>query len=190
MVPRSGWGAQDIPQQVTAGARIVIEAIETYDTIKVCARSGISSAYFSRRIKASKGPELAFRDPNSNKNTSAVSRHQLLGEVGGLVSVEVRPVGRLDIESADDFRQMFKWLLEAGVVQFFLDLGEVSYVDSTGVGALIQLYRNTKSRGGRAWFFNPTLPVREIFSMTHLDRVMELYATRQEAFAEAEKARR
>lgn len=142
------------------------------------------------RVGALKGSVLALGDQNRNKNTSDVSRHQLLGEVGGLASVEVRPVGRLDIESADDFRQMFTSLLEAGVLQFFLDLGEVSYVDSTGVGSLIQLYRETKSRDGRAWFYNPTLPIREIFSMTHLDRVMELYATRQEVFAEAEVTRR
>ena len=106
--------------------------------------------------------------------------------MGGLSSVELRPVGTLDIESADDFRQTFARALESGVTQLFVDLGEVSYIDSTGLGSLMQLYREAKSRGGKTWFYGMTPPVQEIFSLTRLDKIVALYGTRREAFAEAE----
>jgi anti-anti-sigma factor len=136
------------------------------------------------------GAVLAFGDSDRDSNTQSASRYRLLGEIAGLASVELHPAKRLDIESTDDFRNMFTRLLEFGVTQFFIDLGEVSYVDSTGISSLIQLHREGKSRGGRAWFYKPTFPVQQLFSLTCLDTVIQLYGTRQEVFTEAEKARR
>jgi anti-anti-sigma factor len=110
-----------------------------------------------------------------------------LGEIGGLVSAELHLTGKLDIESADDFRQEFAWILESGVTQFFVDLSRVSYVDSSGLGLLVRLDQETKSRGGKTWFYSLTPPVSEIFSLTHLDKIIELHGTRLEAFAAAGK---
>lgn len=133
---------------------------------------------------------MASENPDYNSTSSAASglvRSRQLGEIGGLVSVELHLTGKLDIESADDFRQDFAWLLESGVTQFFVDLSRVSYVDSSGLGSLIRLDQETKSRGGKTWFYSLTPSVSEIFSLTHLDKVMELHRTRLEAFTVAEK---
>jgi anti-anti-sigma factor len=133
---------------------------------------------------------LASENPDYDSTSSAASglaRYRPLGEIGGLVSVELHLTGKLDIESADDFRQEFAWILESGVTQFFVDLSGVSYVDSSGLGSLIRLDQETKSRGGKTWFYSLTPPVSEIFSLTHLDKVIELHGTRLEAFAVAGK---
>ncbi len=122
---------------------------------------------------------------SAGHDASEIAHHRELGEVGGLSSVELRPVGTLDIESADDFRQTFARILESGVTQLFVDLGEVRYIDSTGLGSLMQLYREAKSRGGKSWFYGLTPPVQEIFSLTRLDKIIELHGTREQAFAEA-----
>jgi anti-anti-sigma factor len=133
---------------------------------------------------------LASENPDYDLTSSAASglvRCRPLDEIGGLVSAELHLTGKLDIESADDFRQEFAWLLESGVTQFFVDLSGVSYLDSSGLGSLIRLDQETKSRGGKTWFYGPTPPVSEIFSLTHLDKVIELHGTRLEAFTAAEK---
>ncbi len=116
--------------------------------------------------------------------------HQLLGSVGGLESAELVPSGSLDIESTDHFRQAFTQMLGTGVSQFFVDLRGVGYVDSTGLGSLMQLFRDTKSRNGKTWFYGLNPPVAEIFSLTHLDRIVELYETREGVFAKAEEQNR
>lgn len=112
-----------------------------------------------------------------------VTRHQGLGEIEGLPAAELNPTGTLDIESADDFRATFSGLLDSGVGRFFVDLGGVSYVDSTGLGSLMQLYRQVKDRGGTMHFYNLTPPVRDIFELTHLDKIIQIHPSRQEAFS-------
>lgn len=80
---------------------------------------------------------------------------------------------------------MFNVLLDSQVARFFVDLGEVHYVDSSGLGSLMQLHREAKSRGGTVVFYNMTPAVRDIFELTHLDRVADIAETREEAFSRA-----
>ena len=116
---------------------------------------------------------------------SPVTHHTLLGTVNGLASAELRPQETLDIESADAFRQMSAHLLQLGVVQFYVDLGNLDYMDSTGLGSLLQLYREAKAKGGVLRIYNLTPPIQDIFTVTHLDKVLEIHRTREEAFSEA-----
>ncbi len=131
-------------------------------------------------------PEYAGDGPTEFRG-SAITDHELLGIVGGKESAELRPVGALDIESAETFRQMFTRMLGEGIVQFFVDLGGLSYVDSTGLGSLLQLYREAKARGGALRVYNPTSAVQDIFDVTHLNKVLEIHSTRQAAFARAQE---
>lgn len=109
-----------------------------------------------------------------------------LGTVGGLASAELRPVGSLDIESADDFRNECAGLLDSGILGFFVDLGGVEYIDSTGLGTLMYLYREAKGRGGIVRFYGLAPAVLDVFKLTHLDKVVEIVPTREAAVARAE----
>ena len=82
---------------------------------------------------------------------------------------------------------MFVGLLEAGVTRFFVDLGQLDHIDSTGLAALLQLCREARSRGGIVWLFNPTPAVLNIFELTNLRKVLRIVPTREAAFAEAEE---
>ena len=111
---------------------------------------------------------------------------RMLGSVGGLASAELRPIGTLDIESADEFRQGAVDLLGSGILGFFVDLSGVEYIDSTGLGTLMYLYREVKGRGGAVRFYGLTPAVLDVFKLTHLDKVVEIAPTRDEALARAE----
>ncbi len=116
-----------------------------------------------------------------------IARHQLLGQMNGLASAELNPTGELTIVTADAFREMFTQLLDSGITQFFVGLGSLHYIDSTGLGSLVRLNREVKARDGALRFYNPAPPVRDIFELTHLDKVLELDETREAAFSEAGK---
>ena len=136
-------------------------------------------------VQCRKGRVVASGDLDRDQAGSAAPvavPHRLLGEVDGLDSVELKPAGDLDIESAGDFRETAAWMLGSGIVQFFVNLAEVDYVDSTGLGSLMQLYREVKNRGGKTWFYEATPAITDIFSLTRLDRVIELHETRREVF--------
>lgn len=126
------------------------------------------------------------RDPDKSA-APPIARHKLLGEINGLASIEVSPTGKLDIESADDFRRASARMLDSGITQFYVDLENLQYIDSTGLGSLLSLYREAKSRGGAVRIYNVTPPVESIFTVTHLDKVLEIYRTRQAALSEVEE---
>jgi anti-anti-sigma factor len=123
---------------------------------------------------------------NEGNGEVAVTRHELLGELGGLRTAELKPAGTLDIESADDFRDMVGDLLDGGTLRFLVDLGGVTYVDSTGLGSLMHLYRTARERGGAVHLYALTPAVQDIFSLTHLDKVVEIRASRAEVLASIE----
>ncbi len=126
----------------------------------------------------------ASTDPDGS---ASITNHQLLGTVGGEDSAELAPTGALDIESAETFRQMVTHMLGEGVAQFLVDLGGLDYIDSTGLGSLLHLYREAKARGGTLRLYNPTPAVRDIFDVTHLNKVLEVHESRQAAFARAQE---
>ena len=129
-------------------------------------------------------PRSSDRD-FADSATSASTRHRLLGTINGRESAALKPAAALDIESADAFRQVFTHMLSEGIAQFFIDLGDLDYIDSTGLGSLLQLYRETKARGGVVRLYNPTPAVQDIFTLTRLDRVLEIDKTQEAAFARA-----
>ncbi len=129
-------------------------------------------------------PRSSDRD-FADSATSASTRHRLLGTINGRESAALKPTAALDIESADAFRQVFTHMLSEGIAQFFIDLGDLDYIDSTGLGSLLQLYREAKVRGGVVRLYDPTPAVQDIFTLTRLDKVLEIDKTQEAAFARA-----
>lgn len=102
--------------------------------------------------------------------------------------VELAPVGAVNIETAEYFREMGEELLAQGATRFLVDLEQVERIDSTGLGVLLRLYREAKARGGGVWFYNITPAIRTIFSLTNLDKVISVDASRAAALARAQEA--
>ncbi|HZU07444.1 MAG TPA: anti-sigma factor antagonist [Chloroflexota bacterium] len=94
-------------------------------------------------------------------------------EPGG-VAVQLRLRGVLDIETADQFREQARRLLAAGATHFLLDLQELEYLDSSGLGALVALHRQVAARAGEVRLQHPQPAIRGILELTRLDRVFAL----------------
>ena len=90
------------------------------------------------------------------------------------VSVAIDLSGVLDIDSADEFRQATGRMVDAGVVRFALGLEEVDYLDSSGLGALVALQRQVKSRSGDVELHGLQPAVRGVIELTRLDRVFTI----------------
>jgi anti-sigma B factor antagonist len=91
------------------------------------------------------------------------------------------PKGRLDVESALDLRERMKTLVDGGVSQIVIDLGDVSFVDSTGLGAIISGLKRTRQVGGDLRIARPTREVLTVLELTSLDRVLRPYGSLEEA---------
>lgn len=62
-----------------------------------------------------------------------------------------------------------------------LDLSAVSYMDSSGVGTLVDIFRRVNTYSGFMALVGPNARVQNLFEITKLDRFFRIFATRDEA---------
>ena len=74
-------------------------------------------------------------------------------------------------------------LLQQGHKKLLLDLGGVSYVDSAGLGQLVQVHATTKSNGGSLRLINVTKRLKDLLVVTKLVTVFDSYDSEAEALA-------
>ena len=64
-----------------------------------------------------------------------------------------------------------------------VDLGRVKFLDSSGCGALVKVQKAFQNGGGDLRLCNPTPHVKTVLDMVRLNRVLGMYATRDQAVA-------
>jgi anti-anti-sigma factor len=95
----------------------------------------------------------------------------------------VRLAGQLDLFAAADVKQRLVAAVDGGHRRLVLDLAEVSFVDSSGLGTLIGALKAARQAGGDLRIARPAEQARVVLELTTLDRVLHPYATVEEALA-------
>ncbi|HKY40921.1 MAG TPA: STAS domain-containing protein [Polyangiaceae bacterium] len=90
----------------------------------------------------------------------------------GCVTLKIR--GELDALSAPELRPVLDQLVEDEARDVIVDLSELRMVDSSGVGALVSLYKRVRSYGGQLAFMGVTAQPLVIFKLLRLDVVFGL----------------
>ena len=82
--------------------------------------------------------------------------------------------GELDEYTAQTVRKNLDLLLETekGYVQIVIDLSELTFMDSTGVGVLIGRYKKMRERNKPIFISNPSRNAERIFKMSGLYEIM------------------
>jgi anti-sigma B factor antagonist len=96
----------------------------------------------------------------------------------------VRPAAeRLDIEVAADFRAMLLSLIEQGQRRLVIDLADVAFIDSSGLGALVSALKTLKrsDNGGDVRLARVQAPVVSLLEIIRLNRVFTTYSTVEQA---------
>ena len=62
-----------------------------------------------------------------------------------------------------------------------VDFLEVTYMDSSGVATLVEALQLTNKNGGKLRLFNLGQPIKDVFELSRLDRVFEIYDDEREA---------
>jgi anti-sigma B factor antagonist len=98
-------------------------------------------------------------------------------------------IGRVTLgEESNQLRTKLKDLLSQGKTRLVLDLAEVSYIDSAGLGALVAGYTSAQNQGANLKLANLTKRFHEQLSITKLVTVFDVYASVQEAVKSFEPA--
>lgn len=107
--------------------------------------------------------------------------HVVIDDARRAGATVVRPVGRLDLLSAADLRQHLTDEIEAGRPNLIVDLGETTFVDSSGLGALIGGLKAARLAGGDLRLARPNEQVRVVLELTALERVLRQFPTVEQA---------
>jgi anti-sigma B factor antagonist len=99
-------------------------------------------------------------------------------EVGA--AVVVRLSGEIDLDVALEFRSGLLTAAENGP-NVVVDFTDVTFIDSSGLSALILASRDIAGRGGTLVLAGPRGAVREVLSTTRLDQVLTVAGTVPEA---------
>ena len=83
-------------------------------------------------------------------------------------------------EEAADLRETVKGILQR-TKQIVVDLANVSYIDSGGLGTLVGLYTSARNLGGEIKLANLTQRVRDQLQITKLITIFECYPSEQAA---------
>ena len=90
--------------------------------------------------------------------------------------------GKITIgEGSVQLREAVRKLLDEGNNKVLLNLGDVSYVDSSGIGELVSSYTTTNNNGGQLKLLNLTKKIQDLLMITKLLTVFQTYDQEQVA---------
>ena len=103
-------------------------------------------------------------------------------------SVVVDMSGRLTIgEPVLLLRETVRVLVSDGIRNFVLNLGEVTYIDSSGLGELVSLFTTVRNKQGDVKLLNLTAKAKDLLQMTKLLTVFDVYGDENKALAALKK---
>jgi anti-sigma B factor antagonist len=99
--------------------------------------------------------------------------------------VVLKVVGDITMGTGDDekLRDKVVALMDGGHLKLVLDLGGVAYMDSSGLGQLIQVHTMASRKGGALKLLHATKRLKDLLVVTKLLLVFDAFDTEQEVLA-------
>jgi len=101
------------------------------------------------------------------------------------MKIEIRTIGTVKIldcsgkitlgEGTMSIRNAVRDLLQSGSKNIILNLADISYIDSSGVGELVSTYTTVVNNGGHLKLLKLTKKIREVLAITKLLTVFEVF---------------
>jgi anti-sigma B factor antagonist len=93
----------------------------------------------------------------------------------------VRVSENITFANVKEFQSVTQELVDAGVSRVLLDLAKVSFCNSHGFGAIINLYTRLAKRDGRFAILKPQKAIQEVLEITKMDSIIGVYEDEEEA---------
>ena len=95
-------------------------------------------------------------------------------KVGDVTVIDA--VGRITLgEGASSLRDTIRELVAAGEKKLLLNLAEVSYIDSSGIGELVSAFTTVTNQGGQLKLLHLTKRIQDLLQITKLYTVFEVF---------------
>lgn len=101
-------------------------------------------------------------------------------QVGGFKVVDIE--GQIRISTQNDFKDYFdKLVKEQGDQTIVINMEGVGYMNSAGIGIIVDSYKKFKERSGRLILCNLVSDIQKLFEVTKLNKFIEIYRDEREA---------
>ena len=95
--------------------------------------------------------------------------------------------GNLDALTAPELRPTIDELVASRKIKVVFNLGELTLIDSSGVGAIVSLFKRVRMLGGDVKIACLANQPKEIFRLLRLDRAFDLFESVEEARSKFKK---
>ncbi len=92
----------------------------------------------------------------------------------------VQPSGILDGTRATQFRKEISELVETGADIVIIDFKDVTFMDSSGLGALVLSLKTVRAAKAQLFLCSINDQIKMLFELTNMDRVFEVFSRREE----------
>ena len=94
-------------------------------------------------------------------------------QVDGITILDLS--GRITLgEGSVQLRDLIRDLVAKGQTKILLNLGDVNYIDSSGIGELVSAFTSVKNQGGELKLLNLTKKVHDLLQITKLYTVFDI----------------
>ena len=88
---------------------------------------------------------------------------------------------RLDANNSEELKIELHRLFENGTKDLIIDLKDVHFIDSSGLGVLVSGYKSASIKHGTLKLSNLQFQVKSLFELTRLHRVFDIFMTVDDA---------
>ncbi len=100
--------------------------------------------------------------------------------VGDVTIIDLK--GKMTLGEGDELlRDKVNSLIQQGMKKLILNLAEVPYIDSAGLGEIVRTYTTVSRQGGQLKLLNLTKRITDLLAITKLLTVFETFDSENEA---------
>lgn len=88
--------------------------------------------------------------------------------------IEVKPIGEVDIYTSPEFKNKIMELIEKKSVNIIINGEELEYIDSTGLGILMSIYKKSQEKNLKVKITNLKSNIYKLFDITGLNKVFDI----------------
>lgn len=99
----------------------------------------------------------------------------------------IQPNGILDATQADRLKDEVSHCLNAGAGCILIDFQDVTFMDSSGLAALISAVRLVRDQGKKLCLCSVNQQIKMLLELTSVDQIFQVFGNQEEFYAQAAK---
>jgi anti-anti-sigma factor len=101
-----------------------------------------------------------------------------------VVSIE----GNIALDGVNEAKEYLRPLLDdANVKGLLINFGQVNFIDSSGIGLIVSIFKTLQQREAKFGLSNLSKKNEEIFTITRLNKILDIYPSESEALTTMSK---